>query len=32
MLAISGGLAFGLGGKDAAQRSIEKLQRNVSNE
>lgn len=30
MLAIAGGLAFGLGGKDAAQRTIEKLKQDIS--
>jgi hypothetical protein len=32
MLAIAGGLAFGLGGKDAASRYIEKLKRDMSGE
>lgn len=31
MLAIAGGLAFGLGGKDAAARYIEKLRGDISN-
>lgn len=31
MLAIAGGLAFGLGGKDAASRYIEKLREDISN-
>lgn len=31
MLAIAGGLAFGLGGKDAAARYIEKLREDISN-
>lgn len=31
MLAIAGGLAFGLGGKDAAARYIEKLRSDISN-
>jgi hypothetical protein len=31
MLAIAGGLAFGLGGKDAAARYIEKLREEISN-
>lgn len=31
MLALAGGLAFGLGGKDAAARYIEKLREDISN-
>lgn len=31
MLALAGGLAFGLGGKDAASRYIEKLRQDISN-
>ena len=31
MLAIAGGLAFGLGGKEAAARAIEKVQHETSN-
>jgi small-conductance mechanosensitive channel len=31
MLALAGGLAFGLGGKDAASRYIEKLREDISN-
>lgn len=31
MLALAGGLSFGLGGKDAASRFIEKLSKDVSN-
>lgn len=30
MLAIAGGLAFGLGGKDAAQKAIDKLKQDIS--
>lgn len=30
MLAIAGGLAFGLGGKDAAQKAIERLKQDIS--
>jgi len=32
MIAIAGGLAFGLGGKDAAARFLERLRRDVSHE
>lgn len=32
MLSIAGGLAFGLGGRDAASRAIEKLRRDISEE
>jgi small-conductance mechanosensitive channel len=32
MMAIAGGLAFGLGGKDAASRALEKLRRDISHE
>jgi len=31
MLALAGGLAFGLGGKEAASRSIDRLHREISN-
>ncbi len=31
MLALAGGLAFGLGGKDAAMRAIENVKENISN-
>ena len=31
MLALAGGLAFGLGGKEAAGRFIEKLRSDISN-
>jgi hypothetical protein len=30
MLALSGGLAFGLGGKEAAARAIEKMKNSAS--
>ena len=30
MLALAGGLAFGLGGRDAAQKYLERLRRDIS--